>query len=70
MGTQKVSLKVIDGGLEMRCLSCQSAEFLEHGRQRWKHFEVTPDGPYGRCFIIKCRACGHQNLRASMQPDW
>ena len=70
MVTQMISYQVVESGLEMRCLVCQAVEFQETGRQGWRLFEVVPDGPWGRCFIITCRACGHKNLRASMQPDW
>ncbi len=64
-----INFATVEGGWEMYCLKCHSAEFNVTDRSPWSQFEIRPGAPHGRCYIIKCRSCGHEALRNTLQPD-
>ena len=69
MAKQMISFATVEGGWEMYCQKCHSAEFNIAAGSPWSQFEIRPSGAHGRCYLIKCRSCGRETIRNSLQPD-
>jgi len=70
MEHQKITYKVVKGGLQIFCTACQTLEFTPSGYQGWDHFYIMPAGPHSRSYFVECKSCGNTYSWASLIPDW
>ena len=66
MVRQSICFEAVEGGQEIHCLKCYSAEFNISDTSSWIQFAIRASD---EGYVIRCRSCGQEAFIQALQPS-